>query len=80
MPNINAAGTVQDQLNRASPAMADGKVGDVLAELITAVNALQTKYNALLAKLDADAGVTDANYAATQAVSTTSLKDLENRY
>ncbi|MGD9676428.1 MAG: hypothetical protein AB7V19_07070 [Candidatus Bipolaricaulia bacterium] len=28
---------------------------------------LQTKYNALLAKLDADSGVGDTDYAATQA-------------
>lgn len=80
MPNMNAAGKVQDLLNRAMPAMADGKVGDVLAELLTAVNELKTKHNALLVKLDADAGVTDTNYNATQAVSATALKDLESRY
>lgn len=34
----------------------------------TALNTLATNFNAVLAKLDADAGVTDTNYAATQAV------------
>lgn len=32
--------------------------------------ALQAKHNALLAKLDADAGVTDTNYSALHAVGT----------
>lgn len=68
MANINAAGTVQSELNRSNPAAADAKLGDVLADLIA-------KHNALLAKLDQDAGVTDTNYTATLAV-----KDLESRY
>jgi hypothetical protein len=34
-------------------------------DLLTVVNQLAAAMNALLAKLDADAGVTDANYAAT---------------
>lgn len=33
------------------------------------LNDIRTKYAALLAKLDADAGVTDTNYASTQALS-----------
>lgn len=61
MPSNNVAGTVQSQLNRMNPAAADAKLGDLLNEIIT-------KQNALLAKLDADAGVTDTNYAATLAV------------
>jgi hypothetical protein len=57
------------------------KVGDVLADLIAAHNALATKYNALLAKLDADAGVTDTNYVANVGVTGGTLKvtDLESR-
>lgn len=57
----------QDKLNRSMPAAKDAKLGDILNDLITA-------HNALLAKLDADAGVTDTNYASTLAVTT-----LENR-
>jgi hypothetical protein len=57
------AKNVQDQLNRMSPAARDAMLGDVLNDLIT-------KHNALLTKLDADAGVTDANYAATHSVAT----------
>jgi len=38
---------------------------DDLATFKTFCNALRTAYQATLAKLDADAGVTDTNYAAT---------------
>lgn len=66
MPNINAAGTVQSQLNRMNPASADAKLGDLLAELIT-------KHNALLVKLDAE------SLAANDYVSTLKVGDLESR-
>ena len=66
MPNINASGTVQSQLNRMNPASADAKLGDLLAELIT-------KFNALLVKLDAEA-LAASNYEATLKVG-----DLESR-
>lgn len=35
---------------------------------------LSTKFNAVLAKLDADAGVTDVNYASTQGHSMNTVK------
>jgi hypothetical protein len=38
---------------------------DDLATFKAFCNSLRTAYNATLAKLDADAGVTDTNYAAT---------------
>ena len=47
-----------NQLDRMAPATRDAKLGTKLNELIT-------QHNALCAKLDADAGVTDTNYAAT---------------
>lgn len=47
-----------EQLNKMNPAARDAKLGSKLNELIT-------NHNALCAKLDADAGVTDTNYAAT---------------
>ena len=37
-------------------------------EVLNAIMELQSQMNALLAKLDADAGVTDVNYAATLSV------------
>lgn len=55
---INGTGNLIDELNRCMPAAAHAKLGDLLQEMIT-------KHNALAAKLDADAGVTDTNYAAT---------------
>lgn len=54
----NGTGNLIDELNRCMPAAAHAKLGDLLQEIIT-------KHNALAAKLDADAGVTDTNYAAT---------------
>lgn len=45
---------------------------DSLFDLVTALRAeltdIRTKYGTLLAKLDADVGVTDVNYASTQAL------------
>lgn len=48
----------KDALNRAMPANARVQLGDVVDDLIT-------QHNALLAKLDADVGVTGTDYAAT---------------
>lgn len=53
----------KDALNRAMPANARVQLGDVIEELIT-------KHNALLAKLDADAGVTDTNFASLLKIKT----------
>lgn len=54
----NGTGNLRDELNRMNPASNHAMLGDLLEEIIT-------KQNALVAKLDADAGVTDTNYAAT---------------
>ena len=56
----------QKALNGAMPANNQAKLGDVVADLIAANNSLATKFNAVLAKLDADAGVTDVNYTSLQ--------------
>lgn len=53
--------TLKTRLNKSNPTNKVVKLGDVLDDLIT-------KHNALLAKLDADAGVTDTNYTALHAV------------
>lgn len=61
-----------DQFNLLRAEVADlrTKLTAAVADAVTArnaLNALVVKHNALLAKLDLDAGVTDADYAATQA-------------
>lgn len=56
MGTKNGTGNLQDELNRMNPAAGHAKLGDLINELIT-------KHNALAAKLDADAGVTDTNYS-----------------
>lgn len=52
--------------------MNQGDLVAVLTNLAAAVNALISDHNTLRAKLNADAGVTDTNYAASTA-STVSL-------
>ena len=75
----NGTGNVQDELNRCMPAASHAQLGDVLNDLLTGYNDLAAKHNALLAKLDADAGVTDTNYAALESAAYTSLKTLAQR-
>ena len=43
-------------------------LADILLALVSENTDLRLKYAALLAKLDADAGVTDTNYASTLAL------------
>jgi len=57
----------QSAVNKMTPAASKAKLGDVVADLVA-------KHNALLAKLDLDAGVTDTNYKALHAVT-----DMESR-
>ena len=52
------AAIIADELDRSMPAAARAALGNVLRDLVA-------KHNALLAKLDADAGVTDTNFTAT---------------
>lgn len=60
---LAGTGNVVDELNRSMPAASrpGAKLGDLLAEIIT-------KHNAVCAKLDADAGVTDTNYTALHSI------------
>lgn len=73
------ARNLQDELNRAMPANANAKLGDLLNDLITAVNANTVAVKAIAAKLDADAGVTDTNYASTLTASLAAIKTLVER-
>lgn len=52
---------LEDILNRMNPGAAHVQLGTVLKELLAS-------HNALLAKLDADAGITDEDYEATLAL------------
>lgn len=47
--NINAAASVQAQLDRSSPAAADAKLGTLLAELIARITVLQNRLNTFVA-------------------------------
>ena len=69
----------QDRLNRRDPIARDLSEGDLLAEMIDKHNVLVTRFNALLAKLDADAGITDINYASTVGVVDGAIVALKDR-
>jgi hypothetical protein len=88
MVMLSGTRDVQDELNRSMPAAKHALLGDTLVDVITAHNALVdnfntlvTQYTALLAKLDADAGVTDTDYGATVpgTASTATVADLGTR-
>ena len=66
MARSNENGPNKSNLRRTlEVALANRKLSD---DLIDAIVAMETSYNALLAKLDADAGVTDVDYESTLAV------------
>jgi hypothetical protein len=65
--------TPKGKLNNATPGTREVGLGDILDDLITSHNALVANYNVLVAKLNADAGVTDTNYATATAVPVTVL-------
>jgi hypothetical protein len=74
MPKRN----LKTDLNRMNPAAAYVKLGDVVDELIAANNAMAAKIDVLTAKLNADGGVTDTNYAVNFA-STLNVKTISER-
>lgn len=66
---------IKDHLNRMSPAAKDALLGDLIYDMLTTLNAMvadqatmRTRINSMLTKLDADGGVTDANYNSTLAI------------
>lgn len=61
------SGLTHDTLMKADPIWA--QLRGEIAALKALVNELKADHNALLAKLDADSGVGDTDYAATLAVS-----------
>ncbi len=52
---------------------ADPSLASALRDGVDDITELRTQFAALLAKLDADAGVTDTNYASTLALATQNL-------
>ena len=62
--------------NRIAPGADDVKLGTTVQELVDAFNAQRAAFNVLVAKLNADAGVTDVDYAP---LTTAALRDLGAR-
>ena len=56
---------LQDRLNRATPGLAEARLGDNIYNIIAAFNALEAQYLALLAHLDTAnvAGIGNTNAA-----------------
>ncbi len=66
--------TVKKNQFSSGSAIAPGATADDLAKILRSMiddmNTLRTAYNVLAAKLNADAGVTDTNYATVAALAT----------
>lgn len=75
MARGKSAAQIESQLNRALPANADAAMGSVLYDLLKAHNALTATVAALATKLNADAGVTDTNYAGPAASTTVKMPE-----
>lgn len=68
----------KEVLNRMNPPANMVRLGDTLQEIIDNQKAIIQRMNALLAKLDADAGVTDEDYEETLALDI-EIRDLQDR-
>lgn len=66
--------SIKDRLGNARATKENTEIRALLAAVQADLEALRAKHNALLAKLDLDAGVTDTNYAAQHAVGTLSTQ------
>lgn len=67
------SGTAQSVHNDAPRGSVTRQMAIELNKLVTDLETLRAKYHALLAKLDADAGVTDADYVSLEDVAAASL-------
>lgn len=89
MPSPKSEAQKIDQLNRMMPAARDVQLGSLLNDLVYQINAViadnvatRAKLVSLLAKLDADAGVSATDYGSTQtpaAATAVSVIDLSRR-
>lgn len=60
--------SIKDRLGNARSTKENTEIRALFASIQADLEALRAKHNALLAKLDADAGVTDSNYNSLHAV------------
>ncbi len=70
LPGDNNMPSIKDRLSNSRSQKDLTEIRAMFVAVQTDLAALQAKHNALLAKLDADAGVTDTNYTALHAVGT----------
>lgn len=66
--------SIKGRLGNARSTKENTEIRALLASVQADLETLRAKHNALLAKLDADAGVTDTNFAALHAVGTLSTQ------
>lgn len=66
--------SIKDRLGNARATKENTEIRNILASVQADLEALRSKHNALLAKLDADAGVTDTNFASLHTVGTLSTQ------
>jgi hypothetical protein len=68
MPNTVTRANIRDELDRSMPAAFKAKLGTTIYALIDLCNKQNAVIKALVAKLNADAGVTDTDYTAASLV------------
>lgn len=66
--------SIKDRLGNARSTKENTEIRALLTSVQADLGTLRAKHNALLAKLDSDAGVTDTNFAALHAVGTLSTQ------
>jgi len=66
--------SIKDRLGNARATKENTEIRNMLASVQADLESLRSKHNALLAKLDADAGVTDTNFASLHTVGTLSTQ------
>lgn len=62
--------SIKDRLGNARATKGNTEIRAILTSVQADLEALRSKHNALLAKLDNDSGVTDTNYNSLHAVGT----------
>lgn len=80
LERAGAGPNLEDELNSMNPSCYRAKLGTVMRHVITGFNDFDEKYNALLAKIDADTGGLDDDYSATLGLTTLmpTLAELNN--
>lgn len=69
MAKIDESSVHQEQITLLNAVLADyTAIRAEVVKLVTDITALRTSYNTLVTKMNADAGITDTNYAAPAAI------------